>query len=610
MLEPRFRWTFPDPSPSPSDLLSTAAERGLSSRMAGLLASRGVTSSADVGAWFADPLDGLHDPRLLPDAGILLARLTLARERDERVMVFGDFDADGLDGLAILVLAFRRFGLVVEPYVPSRLDEGHGLSLAALDAAERTGSTVIVTVDCGTSSGPEIAAAALRGIDVLVTDHHRVPPELPPALAVVNPHRADSTYPDDRLAGSGVAFKVAQLLLADLPGGPAAALELADLATIGTVADVAPIVGENRAIARLGLALLRTSPRPGIAALLERARVATSAVDLDTISFALAPRLNAAGRVGEALEAARLLLADDAATAAVHADALEAANQTRRDLMTTAVADARAIVDTDPDRPASIVRGPWPVGIVGLVASRLVDDRSRPAVVGAELGDTIRASCRSDGTVDLGAALEACADLFIRYGGHAGAAGFEIATERWATFIERFEAVTRQAVPPDPRAAIRIDVAVPALDVDYALHRELASLAPYGPGNPEPLVAVLGLTVTRVRLAGADHASLTLKRRLDVLDGIAFGRSDLAETIAVGDRIDVVARVTSRSFGGYESLQLEIRDAARSGAHAEAATILGLDAVLPAPMPAPADGDPPVVLATVIGIPITGTLDA
>ncbi len=280
--------------------------------------------------------------------------------------------------------------------------------------------------------------------------------------------------------------------------------------------------------------------------------------------------------MGEALEAARLLLAEDPVEAATHADALEAANRARRDVMTGAIAEARAIVAADPDRPAAIVKGPWPVGIVGLVASRLAEDRSRPAVVGAELGDTIRASCRSDGSVDLGAALEACADLFTRHGGHAGAAGFELPADRWPDFIARFEAIAASSIPPDPRAVLRIDLALPALAVDYTLFRDLAGLAPYGPGNPEPLVAVLGLTVTRVRLAADDHTSLTLRRDRDVLDGIAFGRADIAALVHEGDRIDVVARLASRRFGGFESLQLEIRDAAPSGAHAEAAAVLGL----------------------------------
>ena len=574
VLEPRYRWTFPDAIVVDPGLRDRATQRGLTARMTELLARRGVALGDDLDAWFAEPLDALHEPRRLPDAGVLIDRLRGARERGERIMVFGDFDADGLDGLAILVRAFERFGLAVEPYVPSRLEEGHGLSLAAVDAAERLGVAVIVTVDCGSSSAAEIAVAAGRGIDVIVTDHHRVPPDLPPAIAVVNPHRHDSGYPDARLAGSGVAFKVAQLLLADEPGGAAFALGLADLATIGTVADVAPIVGENRAIARLGLERLRTAPRPGIAALLARARVAPADVDLETIAFALAPRLNAAGRVGEARDAARLLVTDDPAEAAALAETLEGANQTRRDLMASAVAEARTLVEGNPDRPASVVRGPWPVGIVGLVASRLAEERSRPAVVGADLGDVVRASCRSDGSVDLGAALEACADLFIRYGGHAGAAGFEIPVARWPAFVERFEAVVATAAPPDPRASLRIDLAIPALGVDYDLYRDFASLAPYGPGNPEPLVAVLGLTVTRVRVAGTDHASFTLRRDRDVLDGIAFGRVDLATLIGEGDRIDVVARVTSRRFGGFESLQLEIRDAAPSGAHPEAAAVL------------------------------------
>jgi single-stranded-DNA-specific exonuclease len=574
VVEPRFRWALPPAVTLSPDLLDAAGRHGLSGRVARILAARGVAGGADLDAWFAEPLAALHDPALLPDAVAALDRLRAARGRSERVLVFGDFDADGLTGLAILVRALRRFGLAVEPYVPSRLDEGHGLSLAALDAAGTGGSTLIVTVDCGSTSVAEIAEARRRGIDVIVTDHHRLPPVLPDAVALVNPHRADSAYPDRRLAGSGVAFKLACLLLADEPGGPEAALGLADLATIGTVADVAPIVGENRAIARLGLEVLRRGPRPGLAALLERASIAPAAVDLETVAFAIAPRLNAAGRVGEAAEAARLLLADEPAEAAALADALESANGTRRDLMKTAVSEARARVSAatgTPDAPAILVRGPWSVGIVGLVASRLAEDLGRPAVVGADLGDVIRASCRSDGSLDLGATLEACSDLFVRHGGHAGAAGFELPTERWDEFCERFGVLAAAAVRPDPRATLAVDLVMPAIDVDYALHRDLERLAPCGPGNPEPLVAILGLTATRVRAATGGHSQLTLKRRLDVLDGIAFGRSDIAETVREGDRLDVVARLTSRRFGGFESLQLDIRDVALAGSQEDLA---------------------------------------
>jgi single-stranded-DNA-specific exonuclease len=579
-----------------AEALAAATAHGLSERMAAILASRGVVEPGDIAAWFAEPIDGLHDPRLLPDADRALSRLRLARDRGERVLVFGDFDADGLTGLAILTLALRRFGLIVEPYVPSRLEEGHGLSLVAVDAATAGGFGLIVTVDCGSTSVAEVTAANERGIDVIVTDHHRVPAVTPPAIALVNPHRPDAVYPDRRLAGSGVAFKVAQLLLEEELGGPAAALDLADLATIGSVADVAPIVGENRAIARLGLERLRAAPRPGLAALLERAHIAPSAVDLESVAYHIAPRLNAAGRVGEALEAARLLLAEEPSEAAAHADLLETANTTRRDLMKVAVGEARAAVPDGAGEAATVVHGPWPVGIVGLVASRLVEDRGRAAVVGADLGDTIRASCRSDGSLDLATALETCADLFTRFGGHAGAAGFELPADRWDAFRERFLRLAEAAAPPDPRMAVTVDLAVPALDVDYGLYRELAGLAPTGPGNPDPLVAVLGLTVTRVRAATGGHTQLTLRRDRDVLDGIAFGRTDIAEVIQEGDRLDVVARLTSRRFGGFESLQLDIRDVAMSGSHPVAAAILAGPATVAASGPI-APGAKPVDLA-------------
>lgn len=565
MLAPRFRWILPEPVVVPSHLANAGQRWGLDERLIGLLVRRGLTAEDELERFFGPPEQALHDPLLLPDAAVFRDRVRWAIGRGERILVFGDFDADGLTGLAILVRALRTLGGDVVPYVPSRVDEGHGLSLAALDAAVVGGATLIVTVDCGSTSVAEIEAARGRGLDVLVTDHHRVPDPMPAAQALVNPHRLDASYPERRLAGSGVAFKLAQLLLAEAPGGAAAALGLADLATIGTVADVAPILGENRAIARLGVPRLRSGPRPGLAALFERARIDPATIDLETIGFAIAPRLNAAGRVGEAYDAAKLLLTDDAAEAAALAETLEVANATRRDLMKTALAEARTSPDAVDDAPATLVHGPWPVGIVGLVAGRLADERGRPAIVGADLGSIIRASCRGDGRLDLGAAIAACGDLLLRHGGHAGAAGFELPTERWPAFRERFlplaaaAAVDAEAIP-----SLHVDVAIPAKGLDYALLRDLGRLAPAGTGNPEPLVAVLGLQVVRVREASGGHTQVVLKRDLDVVDGIAFGWPELATLISEGERVDIVARIVSRRFGSVESLQLEIRDAAAS----------------------------------------------
>jgi single-stranded-DNA-specific exonuclease len=568
MLEPRFAWHLPAPIALDAALVAHGAERGVSERLVGILAGRGIDTVAELEAYLGPALAGLHDPALLPDADRLLERLTRLRTEGGSVLVFGDFDADGLTGLAIMVRALRRFGLAAEPYVPSRLDEGHGLSSRAVETAAAAGHAVIITVDTGSSSVAQVAEANAQGIDVLITDHHRVPEVRPAAYALVNAHRSEAAYPDPRLAGSGVAFKIAQLLLAGLPGGPDAALGLAELAAIGTVADVAPILGENRAIARIGLERIRTAPLTGLAALLARAGQTPSSVDLETVSFVIAPRLNAAGRVGSATDAALLLLTDDPAEAARLADALEANNLDRRVMTRKAVLEANAAVASEPgDAAATLVKGDWPIGVIGLVAARLAEERGRPAVVGTELDGVIRASCRSAGGVDLAAILAACDDLLTRHGGHPGAAGLELPAERWEAFRERFLSLAGESLGPgEPaRPSLNVELVLPALGLDYALIADLARLAPTGPGNADPLIVVAGLTITRVRAAAGGHTQLTLKRRLDVVDGIAFGWTELAGLVGEGDRIDVVARPVIRSFGGYESLQLEIRDAAPAG---------------------------------------------
>lgn len=564
MLAPRYHWRYPDRGPLDDGYADAVIAHGGSALLARVLARRGVPA-AELPAFFGPPAAGLHDPALLPDADRAVARVERAREAGERVLVVGDFDADGLTGLAILVLALRRLGLDVVGHVPSRLADGHGLSARAVDLAGAERRTLLFTVDTGTSSAAEIAAAAAAGIDVIVTDHHRVPEALPPAAAVVNAQRVDAAYPDRRLAGSGIALKVAALLLERLGGVPASATttDLADLAVIGTVADVAPVVGENRAIARLGLERIRTSPRPGIAALLAAARVDPAEVTLETISFALAPRLNAAGRVGEAEDAVALLLAEDAPAGIDAAAALEAANLARRDATRSALAEARAALGDGPGGgPAILVRGAWPVGVVGLVAGRLAEEHGRPAVVAAELGSVLRASCRAPDGYDLAATLAACDDLLVRHGGHRGAAGLEVAADRWEDFAARFAGLVGAAGRLDPRPELILDLALPARAADYRLLELLAPLAPTGPGNPDPRIAVHGLTVTRVRAAAGGHAQLTLRRDLDVVDAIAFDRGDLCDVVREGDRVDVAGHLASRRFGGRETLQLVVLDVA------------------------------------------------
>ena len=565
-LRPRYRWLLPARPDVTEELASAGRRAGLSERALRLLAGRGHRSASDLEAHLGRPEGALHDPKLLPDAAAVAVRVAQARERRERVLVVGDFDADGLTGLAILVLALRRLGLDAQPYVPDRRFEGHGLSLAAVDHAASEGRTLVFTVDTGTSSLVEVEAARSRGLDVIITDHHHVPATRPDALALVNPHRPDSGYPDSRLAGTGVAFKVAQLLLEPEPGGAAAALELSDLAVIGTVSDLAPLVGENRALARLGIARLREAPRPGLAALMAAAAVKPDRLDLDTIAYSLAPRLNAGGRVGEAMTGARLLLAADAAEAEPLAAELEAANRTRRELTTAALEAARLEADRTPEAPVVIVAGPWPVGVIGLVAGRLVEERGVPAVVVATEADPWRASARGPAGAQLAAAFAACDDLLERHGGHAQAAGCQFRAEAYGELRERLLDLLADPAPAaDRRPSLAIDLAVPAREVDYRLLHDLAVLDPTGPGNPAPLVGITDLAVARVRPAGEEHASLVLRKEREVLDAIAFERADLLGLVAEGDRVDVVARLGSRAFGGYESLQLDVRDVAPAG---------------------------------------------
>lgn len=564
-LTPRYRWVLPSPIGPSAELLTAGSRRGLSPDLLGVLSRRGHRDEAALGALFDDPASGLHDPLLLPDARLFLERIALARERGERILVFGDFDADGLTGLAILVRALKMLGIDAAPYVPHRLTEGHGLSRGAVERARSEDRRVIVTVDCGVSSFAEIETANSAGIDVLVTDHHRVPSRTPPAMAVVDPHRTDSRYPHTSLSGAGVAFKLAQLLLAGEPGGGLRALELADLAAIGSLADMVPIVGENRCIVRLGLAQLTRAPRPGLAALLRQAGMAADRIDPDAIGYGLAPRLNSVGRVGDAAAAAALLLTDDEAEAEVLAGELHAANLIRREMTAAALDEARlALADPAHSAPVVIVAGPWPVGVIGLVAGRLAEETGRPAFVISTAAEEWRGSARGQG-LDLVTALTGCQDLLERYGGHAAAAGWTLRPDRFEEFRRRILALSADLPPADPRPRLVVDLVAHADKVSHLLFRDLAPLD--GTGDPPVLVAIAGLRVVRIRKVVGGHLAVVLRKGKEVLDGICFGRAaELEDRLREGDAIDVVARLSVRAFGGFDSLDLELRDLAPADA--------------------------------------------
>jgi len=565
MSEPRplYHWVIPSAHRLSESTIADAKRRGLSARAMRVLSRRGEVDPGELASRFDEPEAALLDAQSLPDAAAVRSRVGQAVTDGDSVLVLGDFDADGLTGLAILSEALGWLGIDTEPYVPDRTGEGHGLSMAAVEHAAKAGHGLIITADTGSTSIAEISAARASGIDTIVTDHHVLGRELPDAFALVNPQRLDSEYPDARLSGAGVAFKVAQLLMDGRPGGAAAALELADLAAIGSIADVVPIVGENRAIVRLGLRALEQHPRPGLAALMARSRVDADNVSTEDVAFSLAPRINAMGRIGDPAVAARLLLATDAETAGQLAEELEVANRKRRDLTTTAMTEAREALGDAAGDLFIVLAGDWPVGIIGLVAGRLAEELGRPTLVLSSATDPWRGSARSAGGVDLAAAFESCSDLFERYGGHPAAAGCHIDESRVDELRERLNAYARVRPPVDQRATLAIDLVQSADDADYVLLRELAPLE--DAAEAPPLVGVVGLAVVRARVANGGHTQLLLRRGREVVDGIAFGRSDLAEQLMEGLEIDVVARLASRTFSGVESLQLEVRDAAPAG---------------------------------------------
>lgn len=542
------------------------------------LLARGV--DADAATDFLAPrLAQLRKPEgELAMAGFATAadRVTRAVLRRERIAVFGDYDVDGVTTAALLTSFLRACGAEVVVRV-ARRDEGYGFSPTVAAELIAQGPGLIITGDCGTSDVPAIAAAAAAGVDVVVVDHHTVPERGGhPAVALVNPHRGDSAFPFRAMASVGIAFYLAAAVRTRLAGQGHFARraapdprELLDLVALGTIADLVPLVGENRILASAGLKLASERRRPGLAALLAVAGVdGERAVDEHVLSWKLAPRLNAPGRLGDAAPALDLLLAD-AVGAGACADALEAANAARRAAQDAAVSEALAAVG-DPDAPAIVVASErWLPGVVGIVAAKLVDRFARPAFVIAVDGATGlgRGSARSVPGVDLYKSLARCAPLLERFGGHAAAAGLTVRADA----IDELRAALGSAVlaegsgpaPSGPAA----DAELALGEIDAALVAELDGLGPFGQGNPEPRFVSRGLEVVSSRRVGdGSHGKLELRcpRTGTVRGAIGFGLGD--RTPDVGARVDVAYRPTASTWQGKVRVELEVRDVLATGA--------------------------------------------
>ena len=525
-----------------------------------LLHNRGITDLPSAKAFLDWDESLLEDPLLLPDMGSAISRLQRALVDGETIGIFGDFDADGITGTALLAEGLENLGGKVIPYLPHRVKEGHGLSSQAVHALHDQGVTLIVTVDCGITSPGEVAEATSLRMDTIITDHHIPLPEVPAALAVVNPKLTGSSYPFPNLAGVGLAFKLVQGLSQHM--GRRWDERLLQLAALGTVTDVTPLVGENRYIVAAGLRSMNADPKHGLKELLRLGGKADTVLDTESISFVLGPRLNAPGRLEHAISSYNLLRTSSQEEAIPLAKELERLNRERQELTGKALDAATRIDSSLPSEHLLLLWSEeFTPGIVGLLAARLVDEHYRPAVVVALDGDLGRGSARSIPEFNLASALEECRDLFTRFGGHPRAAGFIIPRENLPDLRERLTAIARRELGHlSLQPTINIDAHVRLSSLTGANFQFFQDLAPYGEGNPAPVFITKGVQVMDATRLGAQgqHLRLRLKHGGALWDAMAFGQGEAWQDET--DHLDVVYSVGLNQWNGRETIRMIILD--------------------------------------------------
>jgi single-stranded-DNA-specific exonuclease len=547
-----------------------ARDLAVSPITARLLCIRGLDEGDRARRFLSPSLDDLHDPFRLTDMTPAVDRVLAAIAHGERIAIHGDYDVDGVTSTVILRRALELLGADVVHFIPERLRDGYGLQPAALDRLFADGVRLVISVDCGIRAEDAARHAAVLGLELIITDHHEPDTTLPSALAVINPRRHDCPYPDKNLAGVGVALKLVHALC--LRTGRTAWLPaFVKIAAIGTLADVVPLTGENRVIAKLGLAMLSAGPhKVGLRALLDVCGLTGKDIDSYHIGFVLGPRVNAAGRMGSPDIAARLLLAADEAMAAeAHAlaEQLDAENVRRQREEAEILAAARKAVETDLEigsRPVIVVAGDgWHRGVIGIVASKLVEAFHRPAIVLSVEGDVAHGSCRSIACFDMLAALESCADAMTRFGGHRQAAGLTIEASRVKELRARVnDHAEAHLAPDDLRPRLWIDGTLGFRGITAQVASELAALAPFGAGNPSPVFRTSRVEVIDgPRLLKDRHLKMALKQDGRVLRGVAWRAAEREPFVAAHRAaIDLAYSLVQDTWNGERHLQLSVAD--------------------------------------------------
>lgn len=532
-----------------------------------LLQSRGIDTPEKINAFLYSSPEGLSSPYLLKDMDYAVNRIRLALDNGEKILVYGDYDADGVTATALLYSYLEASGADVSYYIPSRINEGYGLSANAAEKIADSGYQLVITVDNGIAAIEEAAFFKSRGIDLIVTDHHKVGSELPDAVAVVDPHREDDYSPEKELAGVGVALK----LCAALEDGEYSSVleDFADIAAIGTIADIVPLTGENRIIASAGLSSLENCCRPGLVALIEKLGCADKPITSSTVAFAIAPRINAAGRMDSAYTALELLITDEEERAYELADMINAANTERQGREQEMTSQVEEYLDLQPLRRLDKVivaagRG-WHPGIIGIVASRLVDRYGRPAIViSVDENGVCRGSGRSIEGFSLYDALSAVSDELIQFGGHTLAAGFSVKEENIEAFREKINAYAASCESVYP--SVDIDCRLNPANITADILDSLSLLEPFGAGNPSPTFGLFGMKITGIRsIGGNKHIKLTLSRGKAVISAVRFGQSVDDFPFREGDVIDAAVKIERNDHMGEVLVSIQIKDVRPSG---------------------------------------------
>lgn len=557
--------------PDESELARLRAElRDLEPEICTLLWQRGLHSLEEARDFFRPGLHQLHDPFLMKDMDRAVDRLEKALKNEERILVYGDYDVDGTTAVALVYSFLRSRKAEADYYIPDRFEEGYGFSMRGVEYAAEHGFSLIITLDCGIKDGERIERANALGMDVIVCDHHNVDTP-PPAFAVLDPKRPDCNYPDKGLSGCGVGFKLLQGLCIRLGEGTDELFRSLDLLAISIGADIVPVRGENRALAAEGLRVLQNYKRPGIARMLELANFKKDSLTISDVVFILAPRINAAGRIKSGRDAVSLLISSDPGDIEQLGKLLEENNRTRKDLDRGITESAIARIESDPAynnaRALTVAGEDWSKGVVGIVASRLVETYFKPAIVLTTKGDLLAGSARSVPGLDLYDALGACGDLLTQFGGHTMAAGLSMPAENFEAFRDRFnEIVSEMLGPVVSGPEITIDAELSFGAVTERLFNRIQLLAPFGPENMKPLFLSRGLINARyTRAVGSDQTHLKLHLKDPEsgveMDGIAFGMAaEWAPLIQEGRPVDIVYSLEENVWNDRRTIQLMVED--------------------------------------------------